>query len=204
MVNHPAIIYPGVSLGINCVIENCVIIGHPSRGTKAGKVETQIGDNAIIRSHAIIYAGNIIGNDLETGHGSMIREGNRIGNNVSIGTNSTIEHHVIIGNNVRIHSNCFVPEYTVIEDGCRLAPGVVLTSAKRPLSYDVKNNIKGPILRKNCYIGANATVLAGVAIGENAMVGAGAVVTKDVYTNMVVIGNPAKILREITEEESRK
>ena len=204
MVSHSAIIHPNVRLGENCIVEDFVIIGHPSREVKSGELETNIGDNAIIRSHTIIYAGNTIGNNLETGHGTVIRERNKIGDNVSVGTNSVIEHHVIMGNNVRIHSNCFIPEYTIIEDGCRLAPGVVLTSAKRPLNFDVKDNIRGSILKRNCYVGANATILAEVEIGENAMIGAGAVVTKNVLANTVIVGNPAKELRGITEKERKR
>ena len=204
MISPFAMIFPNVRLGENCIVEDFAIIGHPPRGAKPGEMRTEIGGNAVIRSHSVIYAGNIIGDDLETGHGAMVREENTIGNKVSIGTGSVIEHHITIGDDVRIHSNCFVPEYTLIEDGCRLAPNAILTAAKHPLSLDVKKNIQGPILRKNCYIGANATILARVEIGENAMIGAGAVVTKDIPANMVVIGNPAKTLRNITKKEEKE
>lgn len=165
--------------------------------------ETVIGDRKIIRSHTVIYDGSFIGNDFATGHGALIREECRIGDNVSVGTHSVIEHHVTIGDNVRIHSNCFVPEYTVIEQGCRLAPGVVLTSTKRPLNSTVKDEIRGSVLRRNCYIGAGAVILAGITIGENAMVGAGAVVTCDVSPGVVVIGSPARFLRTITDRERK-
>jgi len=127
-----------------------------------------------------------------------IRELNEIGDNVSIGTLSVIEHHVRIGNNVRIHSQVFVPEYSILEDGAWLGPNVVLTNAKYPLSPGAKENLKGPTIGKGAKIGANTTILPGVVIGRNALVGAGSVVVKDVPENGVVVGNPARLLKNIT------
>ena len=107
------IIYPGVQIGPGAQIGEWVIIGVPPRGIEPGEMETSVGAGLIIRSHSVLYAGNIIGGNFETGHGVMIRESNQIGDNVSVGTHSIVEHHVQIGNNVRIHSNAFIPEYSV-------------------------------------------------------------------------------------------
>lgn len=192
-------IYENVKLGKNCQISDYVIIGVPPRGKKPGDIETQLGDNAIIRSHTVIYAGNKIGNNFQTGHGVMIRELNEIGNDVSIGTSSVVEHHVLIKDRVRIHTQAFVPEFSVLENGCWIGPNVVLTNAKYPLSPDAKKELKGPIIKKNAKIGANSTLLPGIIIGENSLVGAGSVVTKNVPSNKVVAGNPAKILEDISE-----
>jgi len=76
-------------------------------------METILGSQALLRSHTVIYAGNIIGDSFQTGNKVNIRELNRIGDNVSVGTLSVIEHHVEIGNNVRIHSQAFIPEFSV-------------------------------------------------------------------------------------------
>ena len=81
----------------------------------------------------MIYAGNVIGRNFQTGNKVNIRESNRIGDNVSVGTLSVIEHHVEIGNNVRIHTQVFIPEFSVLEDGCWIGPNVVFTNAKYPL-----------------------------------------------------------------------
>src|SRR4029434_11032591 len=140
---------------------------------------TVIGKGAVIRSHTVIYAGNIIGNNFQTGNKVNIRESNRIGNNVSVGTLSVIEHHVEIADNVRIHTQVFIPEYSTLEEGCWIGPNVVFTNAKYPLSPRVKDNLVGTVIRKGAKIGANATLLPGVVIGENALVGAGAVVVRD-------------------------
>lgn len=192
-------VYKNVSLGGNVQIGDFVVIGVPPRDSKDGEFETVIGNDAIIRSHTVIYAGNKIGHNFQTGHGAMIRESNTIGDNVSIGTGTVIEHHVEINDNVRIHSNVFVPEYSVLEEECWLGPNVVLTNAKYPQSPNAKKSLKGPTVRIKAIIGANSTLLPGVVIGENSLVGAGSVVTRNVPPETVVAGNPARIVNEIAE-----
>jgi acetyltransferase-like isoleucine patch superfamily enzyme len=192
MKSKSAKIYPNVTLGKNCIIEDFVIIGAPPKGYRAGELETIIGDNAVIRSHTVIYAGNTIGINVQTGNKANIRELNEIGDNSSIGTMSVVEHHVKIGDGVRIHSQVFIPEYTIIEDGCWIGPNVVFTNAKYPNSLNAKSELKGVHIKKYAIIGANSTILPGIIIGEHALVGAGSVVTKDVPDKNVVVGNPAK------------
>lgn len=199
MIETTAKILSQTRLGADSEVGAFVIIGEPPRGTREGELETRIGARAVIRSHSVIYAGNVIGDDFQTGHGLLMREENRIGNNVSIGTHSIVEHHVNIGNNVRLHSNVFVPEYCVLEDDCWLGPNVVLTNARYPRSPRAKEELKGVIVRRGAKIGANATVLPGVIIGESALVGAGAVVLEDVPPHAVVVGNPARVVKQVGE-----
>ena len=188
-----------VTLGDGSFVEDYCIVGAPPRGVREGQLATTIGDGAVIRSHTVIYAGNTIGRNFQTGNKVNIRESNRIGNNVSVGTLSVIEHHVEIADNVRIHTQVFVPEFSVLEEGCWIGPNVVLTNAKYPLSPGVKDHLVGPVIRKGAKIGANATLLPGVVIGENALVGAGAVVVRDVPPGAVVVGNPARVVRQVAE-----
>jgi acetyltransferase-like isoleucine patch superfamily enzyme len=197
MISKKATIYLNVKLGKNCIVEDFVIIGAPPRGHHAGELQTVIGDNAVIRSHTVIYGGNKIGSNFQTGNKANIRELNEIGNNVSIGTLSVVEHHVKIGNNVRIHTQAFIPEFTILEEECWIGPNVVITNAKYPNSPTTKKELRGPIIRKGAIIGANATLLPAVIIGEHALVGVGAVVTKNIPAGAVVIGNPAKIINAI-------
>lgn len=192
-------LYDNVSLGDGAVIEEFCIVGTPPRGARDGELPTTIGAGAVIRSHTVIYAGNTIGRGFQTGNKVNIRESNRIGDHVSVGTLSVIEHHVEIGHGVRIHTQVFIPEFSVLEDGCWIGPNVVLTNAKYPLSPGVKDALVGPVIRKGAKIGANSTILPGVVIGEGALVGAGAVVAHDVPDGAVVVGNPARVIRHISE-----
>lgn len=192
-------IHPNVHLPDDAVVGAFVILGEPPRGKKPGDLETHIGVRAIIRSHTVIYAGNHIGDDFQTGHGALVREENEIGNNVSIGSHTIVEHHVKIGNNVRLHSNVFVPEFSVLEEGCWLGPNVVVTNARYPQSRNVYETLRGAHIKRNAKIGANVTLIPGVIIGENALIGAGAVVTHDVPDGAVVVGNPARIIKRIDD-----
>ena len=193
------IAYRGVTLGSGSTVEDYCIIGTPPRGAADGDLPTIIGDGAVIRSHTVIYAGNVIGRNFQTGNKVNIRESNHIGDNVSVGTLSVIEHHVEIGNNVRIHTQAFIPEFSVLEDGCWVGPHVVLTNARYPLSPNAKDTLAGPVIRRGAKVGANATILPGVVIGENALVGAGAVVVRDVAPGEVVAGNPARVIRHVSD-----
>jgi acetyltransferase-like isoleucine patch superfamily enzyme len=197
-------IHPNVHLPDDAVLGPFVILGEPPRGKQPGDLETRLGARTIIRSHTVIYAGNLIGDDFQTGHGVLIREENQIGSNVSIGSHSIVEHHVKIGNNVRLHSGVFVPEFSILEDDCWLGPHVVITNAKYPRSADAKENLMGAHIKRGAKIGANATLLPGVTIGINALVGAGAVVTEDVPDGAVVAGNPARVINIIETIDAYK
>ena len=130
-------LYDNVVLGSGSLIEDFCIVGTPPRGKMDGELPTTVGEGAVIRSHTVIYAGNVIGKNFQTGNKVNIRESNRIGDNVSVGTLSVIEHHVEIADNVRIHTQVFIPEFSVLEEGCWIGPNVVLTNAKYPLSPGV-------------------------------------------------------------------
>ena len=199
-IAESAILSPVVQLGDGSVVHEYVVLGDAPPGVPLEPL--LIGDGAIIRSHTVIYHSNRIGERFQTGHGVMIREANDIGRDVSVGTHSIIEHHVTLADEVRLHSNVFVPEYTVIERNAWLGPSVTLTNALYPKSRAAKFNLRGPRIMEGAKIGAHATLLPGVRVGRNALVGAGSVVVKDVPDGAVVVGNPARVIRMIHELEA--
>jgi acetyltransferase-like isoleucine patch superfamily enzyme len=199
MLSEGSLVFPGVVWLGEFWVGPFAIIGQPPRGQSPGLIATEIADGASINSHTVIYSGNKIGKNFRTGHGVLIREENEIGDDVSIGSGANVEHHVRIGNGVRLHSNVFVPELSVLEDGCWLGPNVVLTNAKYPASRTAKQELVGPHIEARAKIGANTTILPGIRIGAEALVGAGSVVTADVPPGAVVVGNPARVIKYLSQ-----
>jgi len=176
----------GVELGIE-----------PGRPTAAEPV--RIGAGARIRSHTSVYRNTRIGDRLETGHSVVIREENVIGDGVWIWSHSTVDYGCRIGSRVRIHNHVYVAQHTVLEDDVFLAPGVMIANDR----YPVSDRMEGPVIKRGAVIGANATILPGVVIGERALIGAGSVVTKDVPPGAVVYGNPARVHRRSAAAQAR-
>jgi len=208
-VSKNVVIYEHVKIGKDPLIEDFAILGKPPAGAKTNEMELVVGDFPIIRSGTIIYAGNIIGDNFQTGDNARIREKNRIGNNVSVGSGSIIECECEIMDNVKIHSGCFVPEYTSIKENAWIGPGAIMTNVLHPpcpafkkyAPLPGKKCCYGPIINKNAVVGAGAVILPGIIVGENSLVGAGSVVTKDVPPSYLVAGNPARTIRKIEKLE---
>ena len=128
---------------------------------------------------------------LDTGYNVVLREGCQIGYNVQIWSNTVIDAKAVVGDNVRIHCNCYVAQLTVIEDNVFLGPGVVITNDKYPVRLDPE--AWEPVtIKKGARIGGNVTICPGVTVGKNSIVGAGAVVTRDVPSGRIYVGNPAR------------
>ncbi len=161
-----------------------------------------IGPHAVVRAFSVIYVGSRIGAHLETGHGVVIREENRIGDHLRIWNHSTIDYGCVIGSGVRIHANVYVAQFTTIEDEVFLAPGVMIANDRHPICREC---MKGPTIKHGARVGINATLLPEVVVGEHALVGAGAVVTRDVPAGAVVVGNPARVIgraRDLTHSQT--
>lgn len=182
-------------------IDSDVILCYPkSDGTQKKVI---IGDKARIRSGTVIYSGVELGERLNTGHHVVIRENCKVGNRSSIGTGVKCEMDTIIGNNVSVETQCHITAKMVIEDYVFLGGFVGTTNDNRMLWRREGHGqfLKGPTLKFGCRIGSGAILLPAVTIGREAMIGAGAVITKDVPDYKVVMGVPGKIVGDVPLEE---
>ena len=185
-ISKTAALYGRVSIGKGTVIEDNVILGSSKDG------ELIIGRDSILRSGSIIYSGVKIGNNFRSGHNVVIRANTEIGDDALVGTNAVVDGDCKIGNSVRIQTGAYITRYTTIEDDVFMGPLCVTTNDKY-MKYGTE--LRGPVIKRGAKVGANSTILAGVTVGQKSIVGAGAVVTRDVEDNGVVIGNPARSLR---------
>lgn len=154
-----------------------------------------IGKNSIIRSETIIYGDTTIGDNFQTGHRVTIREKAKIGNNVRIGTLSDIQGDCEIGNYVNLHSNVHIGQKSKISNYVWIFPYVVLTNDPTPPS----ECLKGVVVDDFAVIATSSTILPGVHISKDSLIGAGSTVTKDVGEMRIVVGSPAKDVGEVTK-----
>lgn len=150
---------------------------------------SRIGASCLIRSNTIIYENVELGDRVETGHGVLIREGSTVGDGTRIGTHSVIDGNVKIGCNTNIQTGVYLPPGTVIGSGIFLGPYVTVTNDR----YPPTPKISGVIIEDDAVVGCRSVLIAGVKIGRRAVVAAGAVVTKDVAPESVVMGVPARV-----------
>ena len=167
----------------------------PLRDIVADDVAPQCGDDLVTLSGSIIYNGVVLGAHARLGHNAVIREQNIIGDHFSLWTNSIVDYGCRIGNRVKIHCNVYVAQFTVLEDDVFLAPGVSIANDPHPGCAFSQQCMKGPTIRRGAKIGVNVTILPFVTIGEGALIGAGSVVTRDIPSGAVAVGNPARVVR---------
>jgi acetyltransferase-like isoleucine patch superfamily enzyme len=195
---------PELLVGDGLALDPGAILGYAPSRIEAS--ELVLGENAQIRTNTIIYLGSRIGARFQTGHNVVIREECRIGDDVSVWSNSVIDYGCRIGNHVKIHSNCYVAQFTEIQDGAFLAPGVTIANDLYPGQAASAARMSGPLIGAGAQIGVNVTILPYVRIGAGCLIGAGAVVARDIPDGCVAFGNPATVrgyVRELPPIEAR-
>jgi len=206
---HPtAIVYPGTVLGEGVkVLEHAVVGKQPALSPRStAKREdlppAEIGEGAIVSTGAVVFAGAKVGARVILGDQSCVRERVVVGDDVVIGRGSLVENDTTIGAMTKIQAEAYITAYSTLEDHVFVAPCVVTTNDNFMGRTERRHGlIKGPTIRRGARIGGGAILLPGIEIGEEAFVGAGAVVTKDVERRMLVVGNPARVMRLVNEDE---
>ncbi len=171
--------------GQNCTISSAATVGAGDETT----AETVIGDDATIRSGSIIYNSVEIGDGFQTGHNVLIREETTIGDDVLLGTNTVVDGKVTIGSHGSFQTGVYIPQQTEIGDNVFFGPHAVVTNDPYPIRD--ASTIEGAIIEDHVSVGANATILPGVTIGEGSFVAAGALITEDVPPETLAVGLPA-------------
>lgn len=209
-VGHHVIIHTGVRIGEGCVINDGAILGKlPGKASLSATTGDPkeysplvLGNAVTVGAGCILYVGAEIGNMVFFGDLATVREDVKIGEYSIIGRGATVENKVTIGRKCKIETEAYITAFSTIEDYCFIAPCVAFTNDNLlGRTEERKKHFGGPTLKRGARIGANATILPNLVIGEDSVVAAGSVVTKDVPPRMIVVGSPAKVLRPVPEEQ---
>lgn len=184
-----------VRIGPGTLIDDDVRLG---RSTNGATRPIEIGRDARIRGGSLIGDGVRIGDRLDAGRNVVIGEDTVIGDDFHVDSNTFIGAGCTLGDRVRIQANCYVAAYTTIQDDVTIGPGVGLANDPHPGS-DSHACMRGPTIERGAQIGMNATILPFVTIGQRSVVGAGSVVTHAVPAELVVAGNPARVLKSVAQ-----
>jgi UDP-2-acetamido-3-amino-2,3-dideoxy-glucuronate N-acetyltransferase len=200
VVHAGTVIGSGARLGDGCVIGKSPSLGARSTSSRAEPPPAVLGDGVTVGAAAVVLAGARIGDGCVVADQAHVRERTEIGAESVVGRGASVENEVRIGARVKLQTGAYVTAWSVLEDDVFVAPGVVLTNdptAGRRRGEE----LRGAVLRRGCRIGGGAVLLPAVEVGEEAFVGAGAVVTADVPARTVAFGVPARVVRELGEAE---
>jgi acetyltransferase-like isoleucine patch superfamily enzyme len=207
-IHSTAIVDPATLLGEGVrVLEHAVVGKQPvlsprSTASRDPLPPAVLGAGTVVSTGAIVFAGATLGARVLVGDGACVRERCLIGDDVVIGRGSLVENDTTVGARTTIQAHAYVTAYSTLEEDVFVAPCVVTTNdnfmGRTERRYELK---RGPTIRRGARVGGGAVLCPGIEIGEEAFVGAGAVVTKDVPPRKVVVGNPARVIRDVADDE---
>jgi len=200
------VVHDGTTIGDGCVIEDGVVLGKRPRlargSSAAGEVGAlEIGERVTVCSGAVVFAGATVGPEAILGDQSFVRERSTVGERSVIGRGSVVDNDVVIGARVKVQTGVYLTAFTTVEDDVFVGPGATSTNDDTMARHGSGHSLRGATLRRACRVGGAAVLTPGVEVGEEAFVAAGAVVTKDVPARAVVMGAPARVVREVGEQD---
>jgi UDP-2-acetamido-3-amino-2,3-dideoxy-glucuronate N-acetyltransferase len=200
------VVHAGTVIGDGCMIEDHAVLGKRPRlarhSAASGEVAALVlGTRVSVGAGAVVFAGANVGPEVILGDQTFVRERASIGERSVIGRGSVVDNDVVVGARVRVQTNVYLTAFTLVEDDVFVGPGAITTNDDTMARHAAETPIRGAMLRRACRVGGGAVLTPGVEIGEEAFVAAGAVVTRDVPGRAVVMGVPARVVREVGAED---
>jgi acetyltransferase-like isoleucine patch superfamily enzyme len=200
------VVHEGTVIGDGCSIEDQVVLGKRPRLARhsgaGGEVRAlELGARVSVGVGAVVFAGASVGPDTIIGDQSYLRERAWVGEGSVIGRGSVVDNDVVVGARARVQTNVYLTAFTLLEDDVFVGPGAITTNDDTMARHGRETPVRGATLRRACRVGGGAVLAPGVEIGEEAFVAAGAVVTRDVPARAVVMGVPARVVREVGDDD---
>ncbi|HEY3960392.1 MAG TPA: acyltransferase [Solirubrobacteraceae bacterium] len=201
------VVHDETMLGDGCVIEDHAVLGKrprlarssTARGGDVGALE--LGARVTVCSGAVVFAGASVATEAIIGDQSFVRERSSIGPSTVIGRGSVVDNDVVVGARAKVQTGVYLTAFSLVEDDVFVGPGAVTTNDDTMSRHGSDIPLRGAIFRRACRIGGGVVLTPGVEIGEEAYVAAGALVTRDVPARAVVMGAPARVVREVGEQD---
>ena len=201
------VIHEGTVIGGEARLQDGAVIGKPlalgqrSAASRQTPAPAEVGAGATVCAGAVVVEGAVVGDGAVIGDQAHVRERAVIGEQSVLGRGSAVDNDVRVGARVRIQTGCYLTAFSVVEDDVFVAPGVTLTNDDTMGRHGPGHELRGATLRRACRVGGGAVLVPGVEVGEEAYVAAGAVVVADVPPRAVVMGVPARVVREVPEHD---
>jgi len=207
-IAETAVVYPGTVIGEGCQILDYAVVGKqptlsPRSTAKREELPPlELGAGTVVSTGAVVFAGTTIGERVVVGDQACVRERCTIGDDVVIGRGTLIENDTSVGALTKIQAHAYITAYSLLEENVFIAPCVITTNDNFMGRTEKRHElVKGPTIRRGARVGGGALLLPGIEVGEEAFIGAGALVLRDVPARAVMVGSPARQIREVPDEE---